>query len=145
MSFLRRVGFALAALGVVLSVGVHIASVFSAQLAPIAWNLHVGATGLGVLLVITSVKRAPWWPPRGRMRALLRDAPGWSEHVLQLTFLNFLVHFGALLFATRGTARIQPEDLLGYEARMFSAGQITVYLLCVLAWWPVPRVAGSKS
>lgn len=66
----------------------------------------------------------------------LRSSGG--ERGIQVSFLNFLVHFGALPFRTRGTAQLETAWLLrSYEARMFSAGPMTVYLLCALAWWPV--------
>jgi hypothetical protein len=60
-----------------------------------------------------------------------------GERVLQLVFLNFLVHFGALLVLTRGTVPGEGAWLRAHEARMFSAGWMIVYLLCALAWWPL--------
>lgn len=134
---LRRAAFALAMLGLVVSALVHLASFFGVAFGG-AWVLHVGAMALAMPVVLTAgIARAPWWPPSARTRALLRDAPPWGERVLQLVFLNFLVHFGALLVLTRGTVPGEGAWLRAHEGRMFSAGWMFVYLLCALAWWPI--------
>jgi hypothetical protein len=124
-------------LGLVVSALVHLASFFGVAFGG-AWVLHVGAMALAMPVVLTAgIARAPWWPPSARTRAMLRDAPPWGERVLQLVFLNFLVHFGALLVLTRGTVPGEGAWLRAHEGRMFSAGWMIVYLLCALAWWPL--------
>ena len=134
MSRLRSVGFTLAALGLVTSALVHVASFVADVPMRSIWPLHVGVIALAVPLVATAQARR-----RGRLfgpgtRELLEHAPPWGTRILQLVFLNFLGHFAALIFAASklGHGGAAPP---GYEARMFSAGWMTAYLFFALAWW----------
>jgi hypothetical protein len=119
---LRRLGFAMALLGLVLSTLVYVGALFG-FVTHAAWALHVGAMALALPVVLKAVVRAPWWPPRARWRAMLRDAPPWGERALQVALFHVDPSAPSLRVPT---------------GRMFSAGWMLVYLLCALSFWPIP-------
>jgi hypothetical protein len=144
VSRLRPVLFWLAAVGLAVSTTVHVASFFVVIPMRAVSILPVGAIGLGGLFVLTANARRPgFFGPR--LRELLANAPPWGERALQLVFLNFVLQFGALILATRTSLTADRPAPPGYETRMLSAFWMTVYLLCVLAWWtPRPGVPPTR-
>lgn len=145
-SALRRAAFALAAIGFVSSALVHLASFFGIAIdRPSVLVLHVGAMALAAPLVFTTTPPGRWWRRGERWRTkILANAPPWGERALHLAFLNFLAHFGALVLLARGKAPADPA-LRPHVVRMFSAGWMTVYLLCALAWWPLGRSRSGED
>jgi hypothetical protein len=131
---LRTVAFALAALGLVSSTLVHVASWFAVVPMGSVWPLHIGILALGVPFAIMFNARR-----RGRLlgpswRELLADAPPWGERAFQLVFLYCVLQFGVFLLARSSLSHdhLAPP---GSETRMFSAGWMAIYLLFTLAWW----------
>ncbi len=142
MSRLRSVGFAFAALGLVMSGLIHVAGFFVDVPIRSVWPLHVGVVALGLPFAAMAQAQR-----RGRffgapLRELLAGAPPWGERALHLVLLYAVLHFGALLLATRKSLTVDLPAPPGYEIRMFSAFWMVAYLLFTLAWWkpaPTPR------
>ena len=102
MNFLLAPFIALAALGLILSLFVHVCSLVgvSTPLAEHAWGLHIGIFVVWLPAVVAANRLVRNVKPRDYWRAVLRGCPPWLRGMVYVFFAYAMVNFLLFLAAT---------------------------------------------